>query len=750
MKIHILDRLLKTGHYSSTQEYQSREEIKSKFMRPVIVSAKNQAPLFSLGIRTGAVRSKDAIESVGGFVFDFDNEKNTSPIKYSDLDIDYKHFAYTTYSNKRDHSKFRVIILLDEPQPAGEAYKLVWMQLLHAMTQGSENKILACDKSSEQADRNYYFPSTNKTREHLFEFYGQGLVEPKLSTDEYKELMSEKPRKYPTILHPKTGKKISGESRHDRLIAKGFQIGCNTEDFNEGLKKLEKFIRAEIIEPEIFLPGGERHKETLRGFKSGWKRSEGERASLKISLDFLKKQSGEQGGEQGVISFEIPEAGQDLIDSAPKVVKDLIAFQSSRGKTKPAFLISSAIFTLAFSKSRNHYIKFFKNLPANYANCYLLNIGNTGVGKTIGNKALEEVLFYVYGEDPKRYEPLLTESLAQSVASAAGLRHGIQSQGHLGLIWDEFGKAMIKGEGRKIDQEVYDYILRLFSLAGGTLMKTPYSKRIEGYQEQSVKNPFFLLMGTTTPGVFDEIEDVTIFKDGFMSRFTLFNCSDRTPERFEIDEGSFDFTELQDTPELSEATCFTIREGLRYYFEKEADFLISPKQRRIEITPEAKALLEEAYNQQIAHIAESESEVTRGLHTRFFEKTLSTCVAIAEWDFTKQNFVLDARSAAWAIAIQRRSFKTIKAYLARVSQRQSRIKSFDFAIQARCKVIDYLDKTGEVCKTELAQILGISYRDARYQKLIKQMLKDGELETFRSKKDKRIHILKLRRVIKSV
>lgn len=60
----------------------------------------------------------------------------------------------------------------------------------------------------------------------------------------------------------------------------------------------------------------------------------------------------------------------------------------------------------------------------------------------------------------------------------------------------------------------------------------------------------------------------------------------------------------------------------------------------------------------------------------------------------------------------------------------------------RRKALDYLDKSFEISKTELARELGISYRDPRFQRLIKRMAHAGEISVSPSSKDRRIHLLR--------
>ena len=440
------------------------------------------------------------------------------------------------------------------------------------------------------------------------------------------------------------------------------------------------------------------------------------------------------------VEEEIPEITQEFIDSAPPLVKEVIEYQRTIDNTKPAFLISSALFALSFSKGRNHFIQVLLKKPPIFANCYYLNIGKTGVGKDASMKFLEDILTTVYCQDVNAKKKLLSTSLTHGIASASGLRHALQDSAHVALMWDEFGKEMVKKRLGSNEQEIKALFLELYSKVNKRLLPKRYSKRPQfGFEEKIIPFPFFTMMGSTTPDMFSEMADTTAFTDGLLSRFTFFHSASNVGEELEF---AFDDSLLSNpgdgtVSDVSYRVLTAFEKGLEYYFnDPSGDSFGEPTRRRIEVSLDAKKFLQESWRAQEEHRKNATSAMIAGLHSRFFEKTLSTCVAIADWDKKKDNFVLDLASAEWAVEIQRRSFKTMKGFLTSAD-------SGFFGVDTRNEndiekgILRYLSNQGTVTKAKLARGVGFTRSTAKgFNKSLNALVQSGVVEEVRVSKTK--------------
>lgn len=742
MKLMILKSIFEEENYLKIQEVKLGDYA-NIFGDPQIVRKKEDPICYSLGVCPDLKRKKESVEYVTGFVFDFDNTNNDKLVNYSDLSINYSHVAHTTFSHSFKKPKFRVIVPFNFELTSFDYFEDAWLALLFEMCVRDKNKILACDKSSSQYWRNNFFPSCSKfTKEH-FTYWGGSLLDHKLDYYDYDDFAQRGVNlSYPEIIHKETGKVLSNESRHDVLISKGFEICSNAKTKEDALEKFNQFISENIEEPYLFLKGGKRYRETMRGFNQGWKMTEDNREANKISLDFLTSKP----EEEEVFEIEnAPEITKDLLDEAPRLVKDIIDFLHAKQASPPAFLLGCAQEILSMSKGRSVLFHPLKSHPPMRACCYNLYIGDSGVGKG-ATLRLPKLTFDEVFDEPQYRSQLFNfkrESFSRSVASVTGLRNKLQESGLLMLKVDEYGEKMLKNlkAGFGHQAEIDDYLLELYG--ADEVSPQAKSKGNNSTAEPDLISPLFCFSGTTTPSIFLKMQDASIFAKGSMSRMNLYYHFDKTvqPRTFRpFDEvgkdprsQSFNLQDLikTDYPVLSDFAKETIIEGFVDVFKLDPNFrqtLTEVRNRYISLSKEAYELLVETSLKNEEHSNNSTSENVKILHSRYFQKLLAMCNAFSYWDSKRQAFYLDAETTVFCIKVQRILHKISLAILEKVTVSSYMEDRRNMSLQEKQvrAMIEVLEMKS-YRKTNLAKALKYSSHNDRNFKKTFKILEDKNL-----------------------
>ena len=697
-----------------------KEKISTIFGSPVIVKNKDDSICYSLGICQDLKRRKESVDYITGFVFDFDNAHGTK-INYHDLNINYCNFAHTTFTHTKGHPKFRVIIPFDFKLLDFKHFETAWTALLSEMT----SEMLACDKSSCQYYRNNFFPSCTKENQNIFEFFGPQLEDNLFSKDDYEHFASTSIQ-YPPLVSKKTGLLVSSESRHDILLKKGYEICSTASSKSEALAEFNKFIESEIEEPELFLLNGKRFSETMRGFNQGWLKTTDLRKANSVSLDFLNEPKEEPiTPDEGITRAFLDE-------KAPPLVRDIANFLSSKQLAPPAFILGCVQEICSMSKGRGVLFHPLKSHPPMRAVCYNLYIGESGVGKGATLRYLRLALDELFFEEEMRpfFFKFKRESVSRAVASVSGLRNKIQEAGILMLKFDEYGEKMLKNikSGMGHSAEIDDYLLELYG--ADEIAPQARSKGSVLPPEPDVVSPLFCFSGTTTPSIFNKLNDATVFSKGSISRMNLYyhfgkDVQDRIFRPLE-DIGA----DIKSSSSLLETnggfTPFsrrTLLEGFRDSLEGRVG-LTSVPSHYVDLSAEAYQLLIETSQANLEHLTKAKNEHVKILHSRYFQKVLAMCTAFSVFDVERNQFYLDAHTTAFVIEVQRVLHKISLKVLENVIISSYREEKGKMSLQNKqiCAMMEVLEVRSH-SKSELAKVLGFgSHNDRTFKKTLDTLI----------------------------